>query len=61
MEEILVKRIGGGIRAINGGRKTPQEAGIGALLNRLKEVNLPMYEELMEKYKEAVSNSKSEY
>ena len=54
MEDLLIKKIKGGINAIKGGRKSPKEAGLGSSLNRLKAVNEPMYDELMEQYKEAL-------
>jgi len=54
MEDLLIRKINGGINAIKGGRKSPQEAQLGALLNRLKKVNEPMYDDLMVKYKEAI-------
>lgn len=54
MEEILIKKVEAGIRAIKLGTKSPKEAGIGAFLNQLKGINEPMYDELMGKYKEVI-------
>jgi hypothetical protein len=54
MEDILIKKIKGGISAIKCGNKTPQEVGIGAFLNRLKTINKPMYDELMNDYKAVI-------
>jgi hypothetical protein len=54
MEDLLIRKIKGGINAIKGGRKSPQEAGVGVSLNRLKAINEPMYDELMAQYKRAV-------
>lgn len=51
MEDIYIKKVENGIRAIKMGTKTPAEAGVGAPLNKLKELNIGMYEELLEKYK----------
>ena len=58
MEDHLIKKIKGGILAIKNG-KTPQEANVGFSLNRLKEINRPMYDELMNDYKYAVMNAKN--
>ena len=57
MSEILIKKIRGGIMGIQNGTKTPQEV-IG-LLVRLKDVNFPMYEELLAKYIQIVKDKKS--
>lgn len=57
MEDTLIKRIKGGILAIKNG-KTPQEANVGPSLNRLKEINKPMYDELLNDYKFVVMNLK---
>ena len=53
-EELYIKKIEAGIRAIKLDTKSPAEAGVGSCMNKLKEVNLPMYEELIETYKKAV-------
>lgn len=58
MESTYIKHIQNGIRFINNDTKSPQEAKIGESLNKLKELNLGMYEELMESYKGAVSKYK---
>lgn len=55
MEDILIRKIKGGINAINGGRKSPKEAELGSSLNRLKGINEPMYEDLIAQYKDAVT------
>jgi hypothetical protein len=49
-QEIYIKRIEGGIRAIKGGRKTPKTAEVGKWLNKLKPLNLPMYEDKLTEY-----------
>lgn len=51
MEDMLIKKIKGGIGAIKNGVKTPQEASLGKFLNMLKDINKPMYDELMNDYK----------
>jgi hypothetical protein len=58
MEEILIKKIKGGMTAIKTGQKTPKEASLGLAFNKLKEINLPMYEDLLEQYKEILKKQK---
>jgi hypothetical protein len=48
------KKILAGIMAIKKGTKTPAEAGVGKILNALKNIDEPLYEELMIKYKEVL-------
>lgn len=55
-EELCVKKIESGIRAISSGSKTPKEAGLGTSLNRLKELNRGLYDDLLVKYKTALEN-----
>ena len=54
MEDILIKRIKGGIFAIKTKQKTPADAKLGPLFNSLKTINKPMYDELMNDYKAAL-------
>lgn len=56
-ENDLIKKITGGIGAIKRKEKTPKEANIGASLNKLKDMNIGQWEELMSKYKEAVKSN----
>lgn len=56
MEDLLVTKIEGAIRGIRMGTKTPETAGAGTLLNRLKSINEGMYLDLMEKYKNVVAD-----
>jgi len=51
MEDQLIKRIKGGMFAIKTKQKTPQDAGLGVLFNKLKIINKPMHDELMNDYK----------
>lgn len=51
MEDLYIKNINNGIRAIRLGTKSPQEANIGSQLNKLKPLNEGMYDELMNNYK----------
>lgn len=53
IEDICIKKIEAGIRAIKLGTKTPQEANVGVLLNKLNETNQGMYQDLLTKYMEA--------
>jgi len=49
------KKVIAGIMAIKKGTKTPAEVGIGKILNSLKALDEPLYEELMKKYKETLT------
>jgi len=49
-EEIIIKKIEGGIRAIKLGTKTPEEVSLGYSLNKLKDLNPPMYEDKLFEY-----------
>lgn len=55
MEEQLIKKIEGGIRSIKFGTKSPQEAGLAGMFERLKKVNEGMHEDLIKKYGAAVA------
>jgi len=57
-EEIYIKNIENGIRALKLRTKTPSETQVGVFLNKLKGLNIGMYEELLEKYKEALEDYK---
>lgn len=56
MEEILIKKITGGISGMRKKTKEPKEVAV--LLNKLKELNKPMYEELLNDYKQALQTAK---
>jgi hypothetical protein len=56
MEEILIKKIKGGMLGIKNNTKEPKEVAV--LLNKLKEINKPMYEELLNDYKKTMENRK---
>ena len=56
MEHKLILKIKGGIMGIKTGTKTP--ADVGPLLNSLKKINVPMYDELFNDYKAALSGSR---
>jgi hypothetical protein len=56
MEELLIKKIKGGIVGIKSGSKEPKD--VASLLNLLKKQNQPMYEELLDSYKDALEKRK---
>ena len=58
-EELYVRHIENGIRAIKMGTKNPKEANVGVHLNRLKLVNLGLYEDLLRKYSNVVKDYKN--
>ena len=49
-EEMYIRKIENGIRAIKLGSKTPEEAQVGLFLNRLKPLNEGMYQEHLKNY-----------
>ena len=58
MEDLLIRKIEGGIRGIKNGTKDPKE--IAPLLNRLKGLNEGMYDEVLKGYKKALDSRKGE-
>lgn len=52
------KEVLAGIMAIKNGTKTPAEANLGRILNSLKALDEPLYDELLKKYKDALAISK---
>jgi hypothetical protein len=56
MEDLLIRKIKGGIQGIKNGTKKPEE--IAPLLNRLKGINEGMYFDLLEEYDKAVRKNK---
>lgn len=52
MEDILIKNVQNGMRAIRLGTKTIAEANVGLSLNKLKEINEGLYLDYMKQYKE---------
>ena len=57
-EELYVRHIENGIRAIRMGTKNPKDANVGLHLNKLKLVNLGLYEDLLEKYSNVLKDYK---
>lgn len=56
MEDLLIRKIKGGILGIKNGNKEITE--VAPLLNKLKNVNEGMYEELLQYYKVALEKRK---
>jgi hypothetical protein len=52
MEEMLIKKIKGGMLGMKNNTKEPKEVAV--LLNKLKDINKPMYEELLNDYKKTL-------
>jgi hypothetical protein len=57
MEDLLIRKIKGGINGIKNGTKEATE--VAPLLNRLKGVNEGMYDELLQEYKKALEKRKN--
>ena len=57
-EEVYVKHIECGIRAIKLRTKKPHETNVGKFLNKLREVNDGLCDDLMERYKKVVDDYK---
>lgn len=53
-EELYIKGIENGIRAIRLGTKKPNETKALICLNKLKEVNVGLYEDYLDKYNRVV-------
>lgn len=51
MEQLLIKRVKGGIFGMKNNTKEPKD--VIKFLNQLKEINKPMYDELLNDYKAA--------
>jgi hypothetical protein len=54
-EEELIKKIEAGIRALRLRTKEPRDTGCAVALNKLKEINVGMYDEYLQKYKNALA------
>ena len=55
-EELYIKNIEAGIRAIRMGTKEPSETRAPVSLNKLKEVNVGLYEDYLAKYKNVLAD-----
>ena len=58
IEETYVKHIESGIRAIKLGTNRPDEANVGKYLNKLRNINDGLCDDLMERYQNVVNNYK---
>lgn len=56
MEEIIIKKVRGGIMGIKNGTKQPNE--VAPWLNKLKPLNPGMYDELFNNYKAVMEGRK---
>lgn len=59
MEQQLIKMIEAGIRGLKFGTKAPNETKAPIALNKLKAINQPMYEDLLQQWKKAVEEYKA--
>jgi hypothetical protein len=57
-EEMYIQHIENGIRSILNGTKSVKDANVGMSLNKLKTINIGMYEDYLKKYKEVLVNRK---
>ncbi len=57
-EELYIKHIENGIRSIVNGTKSVKDANVGISLNKLKQINIGLYEDYLKKYKEVLANRK---
>lgn len=57
-EDLLIRKIEGAIRGIRMGNKEPKDVAseVSHAFARLKTLNIGMYEELMEKYKNVIAD-----
>lgn len=55
-EELYIQNAENGIRAIKMRTKTPQVANVQLYLNKLKPVNIGMYDELHQKYQNVLKD-----
>ena len=55
-EDMYIKNIENGIRAIRLGTKSPKDVNLSSSFEKLKNTNLGMYQDLLERYKHIVSD-----
>lgn len=58
MFNILEKKIKQTIHQIKKGTTTPVDSGIGRLLNKMKDIDMPCHDNLLEEYKTALKGLK---
>lgn len=54
-EEELIRKIEAGIRALRLRTKEPKDTGCAVALNKLRDINVGMYDDYLEKYKNALA------
>ena len=57
-EDLYIKNVKNAIRAIKLGTKKPEDTNVGFNLNKLKVVNEPMYDDLLNDYKATLKEYK---
>lgn len=55
-EDLYIKNIENGIRAIRLGTKEPKDVNVGINLTKLKPLNEGMHDELLKKYKNVIED-----
>jgi hypothetical protein len=58
VEELAINKIRSGIRAIENGTKTPEEASLGYAFNKLKDLNEGLYQDFLVEYQMVVNKFK---
>jgi hypothetical protein len=58
VEELSIKKIRNGIKAIEQGTKTPEEASLGYAFNKLKDLNEGMYNDFLIEYQKVLNDYK---
>ena len=61
VEELCIRKIESGIRALKFKTKKPSELNISQYFEKLKNTNEGMYDDLMEKYRAALSDYKKSF
>lgn len=60
IEEDCIRHIENGLRALRLRSKSPPETKVGVYLNKLKPLNIGLYEDYLGKYKKALENYKKQ-
>ena len=55
IEELSIRKIRNGIKAIDQGTKSPEEASLGYAFNKLKDLNEGMYNDFLLEYQRVVN------
>jgi hypothetical protein len=59
MEELVLKKVRGGLRGIKLGTKTIQEANLDTYLNKLEKLNKGLYLDYLTEYNRIIENIKN--